>query len=169
LFPEPAFSPQDAGGTNGPAKQHRWIIVLHVGELVALILDLDVRRASAAHPGPADLADTQRVEQDHEAAEMVGMLRLHADQRHLVLKLPQVRSGRDNGRRDAQHMEPQPVFAAAVPHLDDVGLTNLIERVGQLVVLLTLLRANRIQEGVPHLRGELQRLAGLGFLEAVAH
>jgi len=66
-------------------------------------------------------------------------------------------------------MEPQSVFAAAVAHLDDVGLANLIERVGELIVFLTLLGAHRVQEGVPHFGGELQRLAGLGFLEAVAH
>jgi hypothetical protein len=66
-------------------------------------------------------------------------------------------------------MESQPVFAAAVPHLDDVGLANLVEGVGQLVVLLAFLGAHRIQKGVPHLGGELQRLAGLGLLEAVAH
>jgi len=62
--------------------------VLYVSEFVAFVLDLDVRRASAAHPCPPDLADAQRVEQDHEAAEVVGVLRLHADQRHLILELP---------------------------------------------------------------------------------
>ena len=143
--------------------------MLHVGELVAFVLDLDVSRAGAAHPGTANLADTQRVEQDHEAAEVIGMFGLHAYQRHLVLELPQLRARRDDGRRDAQHMEPQPVFAAAVAHLDDVGLANLVEGVGQLVVLLAFLGADGIQKGVPHFRGELQRLAGLGFLEAVAH
>ncbi|MCO6435980.1 MAG: hypothetical protein J5J06_02705 [Phycisphaerae bacterium] len=143
--------------------------MLHVGELVALVFDLDVCRAGAADPGPANLADAQRVEQDHEPPEVVGVLGLHADQRHLVLELPQVRSRRDDGRRDAQHMEPQPVFAAAVAYLDDVGLPNLIERVGELVVLLPFLGADRVQEGVPHFGGELQRLAGLRLFEAVAH
>jgi|GEM_PF-6212600 len=52
--------------------------MLHVGELVAFVLDLDVGRAGAAHPGAADLAVAKRVEQDHEAAEVVGMLGLHA-------------------------------------------------------------------------------------------
>jgi hypothetical protein len=136
---------------------------------MAFVFDFDVRRTGTADPGAADLADAQRVEQDHEPPEVVGMLGLHSDQRHLVLELPQVRSRSDDRRRDAQHMEPQPFFAAAVPHLDDVSLPNLIERVGELVVLLTLLSADCVQEGVPHLRRELQRLAGLGFLEAVAH
>lgn len=62
--------------------------MLHVGKLVALVLDLDVSWAGAADPGAADLPDAQRVEQDHEAAEVVGMLGLHADQRHLILELP---------------------------------------------------------------------------------
>lgn len=66
-------------------------------------------------------------------------------------------------------MESQPVFAAAVAHLDNVGLPNLIERIRELVVLLTFLGAHRVQEGVPHFGGELQRLAGLGLFEAVAH
>ncbi|MCO6454811.1 MAG: hypothetical protein J5I93_05880 [Pirellulaceae bacterium] len=143
--------------------------MLHISKFVALVLDLDVRRAGAAHPGTADLADAQRVEQDHESTEVVGMLGLHAHQRHLVFELPQMRAGRDDGGRNAQHMEPQPILAAAVPHFDDVGLANLIERIGELVVLLPLLGAHRIQEGVPHFGGELQRLAGLGLFEAVAH
>jgi hypothetical protein len=143
--------------------------VLHVGEFVAFVFDLDVRRAGAADPGAANLADAQRVEQDHEPTEVVGMFGLHAHQRHLVLELPQVRAWRDDGRRDAQHMETQPVFAAAVAHLDDVGLPNLVERVGELVVLLPFLGADCVQKGVPHFRGELQRLAGLGLFEAVAH
>jgi hypothetical protein len=129
--------------------------VLRVGELVTFVLDLDVRRAGAADPGATDLADAQRVEQDHKPPEVVGMLGLHAHQRHLVLELPQMRAWRDDWGRDTQHMEPQPVFAAAVAHLDDVGLPNLVEGIGQLVVLLPFLRAHRIQEGVPHLGGEL--------------
>lgn len=66
-------------------------------------------------------------------------------------------------------MEPRAVVAAAVAQLDDVGLANLVERVGELVVLLPLLSADRVQEGVPHLGGNLQRLTGLRLLEAVAH
>ncbi len=66
-------------------------------------------------------------------------------------------------------MEPQPVLAAAVAHLDDVGLPNLIECIGELIVLLSFLGAHCVQEGVPHFGRELQRLAGLGFFEAVAH
>ena len=41
---------------------------------------------------------------------------------------------------------PPGVVDAAVAHLDDVGLTNLIERVGELVVLLPLLGAHGVQE-----------------------
>jgi hypothetical protein len=52
-------------------------------------------------------------------------------------------------------MKPQPVFAAAVAHFDNVGLPNLVERVGELIVLLPLLSSYRVQEGVPHLGGEL--------------
>ncbi len=143
--------------------------MLYVGKLVALVLDLDVGRTRAADPGAADLAVAQWVEQDHKAAEVIGVLGLHAHQRHLVFELPQMRARRDDGRRDTQHMEPQPVFTAAVAQLDDVGLANLVESVGELIVLLSLLGADRVQEGVPHFGGELQRLAGLGFFEAVAH
>jgi len=143
--------------------------VLHVGELVAFVFDLDVGGAGAADPRPTDFSVAQRVEQDHETPEVVGVLGLHAHQRHLVLELPQMRAWRDDGGRDTQHMEPQPVFAAAVAHLDNVGLPNLVERVGELVVLLPFLRAHRIQKGVPHFGGELQRLAGLRLFEAVAH
>jgi hypothetical protein len=100
---------------------------------------------------------------------MRRMLRPHADQGHLVLEFPQVRLRRDDGRRDAQHVEPQPVLAAAIADLDDVPLAELIEGVGELIVLLSFLGADRIQEGVPHLRGELQRLACLRLFEAVAH
>lgn len=66
-------------------------------------------------------------------------------------------------------MEPHPVFAAVVPHLDDVGLANLVERVGELVVLLSLLGADDVEKGVPDLRRKLQRLAGLRLFKAVAH
>jgi hypothetical protein len=136
---------------------------------VALVGHDHVGRASAADPRAADFADAQRVEQDHEPSEVVGVLGLHAHQRHLVLELPQVRSRRDDGGRNAQHVEPQPLVTTRVADLDDVGLANLVERVGELIVLLALLGAHGIQEGVPHFRGELQRLAGLGLFEAVAH
>jgi len=85
------FAPQNAGRAYRAAHQRRGVAVLHVRELVALVLDLDVGRADAAHPGAADLALSQRVKQDHEPIEMRRMLRPHADEGHLILELPQVR------------------------------------------------------------------------------
>jgi len=67
--------------------------VLHVGELVAGILDLDVGGADAGNPRPADLAVAERVEQDGESREMQRMLWLDADQRDLILEFAQMVAG----------------------------------------------------------------------------
>jgi hypothetical protein len=76
---------------------------------------------------------------------------------------------RDDRRGDSQYVGAVAVLATVVADLDDVGLTNLVERVGQLVMLLPFFGADAVEEGVPDFRRELQRLAGLRLFEAVAH
>jgi hypothetical protein len=143
--------------------------MLYIRKLVAFIFYHDVRRTDTRDPSPANLAVAQGVQQDDEPREMARMLWFDSNQRNLILELAQVRSRWDDWRFDPQHMKSQPIFAATVADLDDVPLPNLVERIGELVVLLPFLGADRVQEGVPHFRGELQRLAGLCLFEAVAH
>ncbi|QDU76879.1 hypothetical protein Pan97_39360 [Bremerella volcania] len=64
-----------------------------VGELVAGVLDLDVSRADARNPRPADLAVAQRVQQNREPREVARMLRFDAFQRDLVFELAQMIAG----------------------------------------------------------------------------
>ena len=70
--------------------------MLHVGELVALVFDLDVGRADAGNPRAADFALAQRVQQNREPREVGRMLWLDTDQGDLVFELPQVRAGRND-------------------------------------------------------------------------
>jgi hypothetical protein len=165
----PTLAPQNLGRADGPADQRRRVAVLHVREFVAVVLDHDVGRANAGHPRAADLAVAQRVEQDRETREVMRVLRSHADQRDLVLELAQMVVRGNNRRVDSQHMEPQAVLAAAVADLDDVALAKLVERLGELVVLLALPLADRVEKRVPDFRRNLQRLAGLGLLVTVPH
>ncbi|MEQ8789479.1 MAG: hypothetical protein RIC55_24505 [Pirellulaceae bacterium] len=83
---------------------------------------------------------------------MERMLRFDAFQRDLILELAQVVARRNDRRVDPQHMEPQPVVAAVIANLDDVALANLVQRLGELVVLLPLLLTNGVEKRVPHLR-----------------
>jgi hypothetical protein len=62
-----------------------------------------------------------------------------------------------------------PVTATVVADFDNVGLANLVERLGELVVLLSFLRANRVQKRIPHFRRDVERLASLGLFEAISH
>jgi len=143
--------------------------VLHVGELVAGILDLDVGGADAGNPRPADFAVAQRVQQNREPREVMRVLRFDADQRHLILEFAEVLAGRNDRRVDSQHVKPQSVVAAVVADLDDVALANLLEGVGKLVVLFPLLFTNRVEKRVPDFRRDVERLAGLGLLVAIPH
>ncbi len=120
--------------------------MLHVGEFVTGVLDLDVSRADTGNPRAADLAVAQRIEQDGKPCEMKRVLRFDAFQRDLVLELAQVFAGRDDGRVDSEHVKTQPVVAAVVADLDDVSLADLVERLGELVVLLALLFSNGVEK-----------------------
>jgi len=143
--------------------------VLHVGEFVAGVLDHDVRRAHAGHPRAADLAVAQRVQQNRKPREVQRVLRFDADQRDLILELAELIAGRNDGRVDAQHVEPEAILAACVADLDDVALANLVEGLGELVVLLSLPLADRVEKRVPDFRRNVERLAGLGLLVTVSH
>lgn len=70
---------------------------------------------------------------------MLRVFRFDAGQRHLVLEFTQMLAWSDDGRADPQHMESRSVLAAVIANLDDVCLTNLVERVSKLVVLLSFL------------------------------
>jgi len=61
--------------------------MLHVGEFVAGILDLDVGRADAGNPRPPDLAIAQWVEQNRKPREVKRVLRLRAFERDLIFEL----------------------------------------------------------------------------------
>jgi len=66
-------------------------------------------------------------------------------------------------------MKPQPVVTAVVADFDNVALADLIECFGELIVLLALLLANRVEKRVPHVRRDVERLAGLGLFVTVSH
>ena len=143
--------------------------MLHVGEFVAVVFDGDVSRADAGYPRSSDLAGAQWVQQNRKPCEMQRVLWFDAGQRDLVLKLTQMFAGRDDGRADAQHMEPRPIRAAIIADLDDVGLADLVECVRELVVFLAFLLANRVKKRVPDFRRDVERLAGLRLFEAIGH
>jgi len=67
--------------------------VLHVGEFVARVLDLDVGGADAGNPRAADLAVAQRVQQNRKPREVQRVLRFDADQRDLILEFAEVVAG----------------------------------------------------------------------------
>jgi hypothetical protein len=143
--------------------------VLHIREFVALVLDHDECRADAGHPRPPDPSVAQRVQQNREPREVKRVFRSHAFERDLVLELTELIAGRNDGRVNSQHMEPQPVLAAAVADLDDVALAQLVERLAELVVLLSFPLTDRVEKRVPDLGRDVERLAGAGFFEAVPH
>ena len=143
--------------------------MLDVSEFVAGVLDLDVRWTDAGNPRAANLPFAQRIEQDRKPCEVKRVLRFDAFQRDLIFKLAQMLAGRNDGRVDSQHVKPQPVVTAVVADLDDVALAELVERLGKLVVFLSLVLADRVEKGVPDFRRNIERLAGLRFLKAIGH
>ncbi|MEQ8790084.1 MAG: hypothetical protein RIC55_27555 [Pirellulaceae bacterium] len=126
--------------------------MLHVGEFVARIFDLDVSRANTGNPRTANLAFPQRIEQDRKSREVERMLRFHSFERDLILELAQVVAGRNDGRVDSEHMKPQAIRSAIVANLDDVALADLVQRLGKLVMLLAFLFSNGIEKRVPDFR-----------------
>lgn len=120
--------------------------MLHVGEFVTGVLDLDISGTDAGNPGPADFAFAERVQQNRKPGEMEWVLRFDAFQRDLILELAEVLARRDDWRVDAQDVKPQPVVTAVVADLYDVALADLVERLGKLVVLFSLLFTNGVEK-----------------------
>lgn len=61
--------------------------MLHVGEFVAGVLDLDVSRTDAGDPRAANLAVAKRIEQNHKSRKVERMLRFDTFKSNLILEL----------------------------------------------------------------------------------
>jgi hypothetical protein len=169
LISEPAFTPENLSAAKRTTFQATRVVVLHIGELVAVVRDSNVGWASTADPGSSDFAMANRVEQNPESTEVGRMHGANATDGNAILELAFIGRRSDDRGVDCQHVEPRTILAAVVAKLDDVSLTKLVDHFGQLVVIATPSLAYRIQKRIPDFSRNMEWLASLNFLEAICH
>jgi hypothetical protein len=143
--------------------------VFDIGHFVAGVLDYHIGWADAGNPGTAYLAIAKGIKQDREPREVQREFWTDSLKRDLIFELAQVLGRSNDWRVDSQYMESQPVGSAIVANLDYIALAELVECLGELIVLFSLLIADRVEKRVPDLGRYLQWTSGLGFLVAISH
>ena len=101
---------------------------------MALVGHVHARRTHTTRPCPADGTGFERLEQDGELSGVAGYDRYDTGQRDLVLELVEIDRGKDNGRRQPEHLEAGARRPGVISHENNVSLAKRGRGVLLLVV-----------------------------------
>ena len=169
LHAQARFLPEDASQTVRRTAKESRLIRHDLGERIGFADHVHAHRHDAGDDAASNAARLQRIEQDGEAFAFGRIDCLDAVEIDSVLELLQVVRRSDDRRAERQHAVAVLVDARLVTDLDDAGLAELVARFLLNVVSTRTLGADRIQERVVGLGGNLQPLARLHFFQGVAH
>lgn len=169
LHTQARFLPENASQTVGRTAKESRLIRHDLGERIGFADHVHAHRHDAGNDAAPNTAARQGIEQDGETLALSRIDRLDAVEIDPVLELLQVVRRSDDRRAERQHAVAVLVDARLVTDLDDSRLAELVARFLLNVVPTGTLGADRVQERVVGLGGNLQPLARLHFFQGVAH